>query len=387
MGKNKTVINIGDKFNRLTIIREVDKNKHGRRFLAICSCKDKTVKEYYLSHLISGKIQSCGCLHKEIVSSRRRREIGNIYGRLTVTEEVGRNKFGHRVVKAQCSCDGNIKIYEIDALRRGGTKSCGCYAIEKLRENKIESRENAIGRKYNKITVIKDTGHNKRGDRLVLGKCECDGNIKEYILYSLQSGRTKSCGCLGGRGKKYAKRQYEQFHPILTLIEEIRDSADGDGIEVKCKNMDCQIWFRPTNHQIKHRLAALENPIRHEECNFYCSPECSGSCILYRLKSNSVIYNNLYEKEQYFTEYELQIFSDEVKKRQFDEYGHNFCELKGHISDKPYHAHHVISKKQEWIYGLDPDNGIVVCEDCHNELHKGECSTGALKKIKCNNGK
>jgi len=107
----------------------------------------------------------------------------------------------------------------------------------------------------------------------------------------------------------------------------------------------------------------------------YCFDECKHSCPLFNLRSDpfkSVIQN--------FTSGELKVFADEVKHRQFLEYGHNFCELGDCEDDKegPYHAHHVIPKSVEWIFGLDPDNGIVVCQKCHDKLHKGECSTGAL---------
>ena len=116
------------------------------------------------------------------------------------------------------------------------------------------------------------------------------------------------------------------------------------------------------------------------ENNFYCSDNCKHSCILFNLKSDP------YDIAAPWTPYELSIFSKEVKHRQFLEYSYNFCEL-GDCEDNkegPFHAHHVIPKSQEWIFGLDPDNGIVVCQSCHDKLHKGECSTGALAKLKCN---
>lgn len=43
--------------------------------------------------------------------------------------------------------------------------------------------------------------------------------------------------------------------------------------------------------------------------------------------------------------------------------------------------------KVEWIYALDPDNGIVVCGEHHDKLHKGECSYSTLRKLKCEKDK
>ena len=85
-----------------------------------------------------------------------------------------------------------------------------------------------------------------------------------------------------------------------------------------------------------------------------------------------------------FTDYELHVFSEEVKKRQRDEFGYNFCEYGDCNNPGPYHSHHERPKSQEWIFALDPDNGVVFCEEHHYRfIHRDECSTGNLRNSKC----
>lgn len=66
-------IESGRKFNRLTIINEVEKHilpsgKKARRFLCECECGKE--KEVLLDHLKRGKIKSCGCYNSEVTSKR-----------------------------------------------------------------------------------------------------------------------------------------------------------------------------------------------------------------------------------------------------------------------------------------------------------------------------
>ena len=63
-------VNIGDKFNRLTLTIEDESHvypsgKTRRKFMAICDCGVE--KSYLLNQLTSGKTKSCGCLNMERV--------------------------------------------------------------------------------------------------------------------------------------------------------------------------------------------------------------------------------------------------------------------------------------------------------------------------------
>lgn len=60
---------VGQKFGRLTVIERAENDKKGNtRWLCSCSCGGKTTVGVY--HLTRGKIQSCGCIKKEMLSNR-----------------------------------------------------------------------------------------------------------------------------------------------------------------------------------------------------------------------------------------------------------------------------------------------------------------------------
>ena len=66
MGK-RLDIQEGERYNKLTIINEVDQ-RGGRRFLCQCDCGEYT--EVLLGNLRSGAINSCGCLATEVLVKR-----------------------------------------------------------------------------------------------------------------------------------------------------------------------------------------------------------------------------------------------------------------------------------------------------------------------------
>jgi hypothetical protein len=62
--------------------------------------------------------------------------VGDVFGRLTVTEELPSREVGgrfRRMVRLSCACGGEKTAY-VDNLRSGYTTSCGCLQVERLRE-------------------------------------------------------------------------------------------------------------------------------------------------------------------------------------------------------------------------------------------------------------
>lgn len=56
-------------------------------------------------------------------------------------------------------------------------------------------KDNLKGRRFGRLTVLKDSGKRKRGFVAWLCKCNC-GNLVEARSDNLKSGNTESCGCL-----------------------------------------------------------------------------------------------------------------------------------------------------------------------------------------------
>ncbi len=60
----------GEKFGRLTTVREIDVpgESRGRRILCLCDCGSKVVKDY--KAMRNGNVRSCGCLRKEVTAAK-----------------------------------------------------------------------------------------------------------------------------------------------------------------------------------------------------------------------------------------------------------------------------------------------------------------------------
>lgn len=63
-------------------------------------------------------------------------------------------------------------------------------------------KKNIIGKRFNRLVVIKDDGtRSSKGDIKWLCRCDC-GNFYHALGYRLKRGLTKSCGCLNDEKKR-----------------------------------------------------------------------------------------------------------------------------------------------------------------------------------------
>lgn len=307
--------------------------------------------------------------------------IGKKYNRLTIIGDLGTNKFGKTKVLAQCDC-GVIKEYILSRLIDGSTKSCGCYkkeSGENRRKRTKREREEYVGKKYGRLTVVSIAGIDNSGRAFTI--CDC-GELRECSLESLKKGYTTSCGCYQRENIKavhtYQVKDYQEKHPLFCKVEEIIDDPSFLGILVRCKK--CNEWFKPGKNQLWARVNAIEKPVCFEQSYMYCSEGCKYSCIAYNV--GVAIFKNDELNLNTPTVHELSIWREEVLKRQRNEYGYNFCtKCQG---TENLRAHHIDPKKLEPFLALDPENGIIFCRDCHlGDAHSGECSTGALAYKVC----
>jgi hypothetical protein len=175
----------GQRFGKLIVI-ERNKKINGNlsdKWLCKCDCGKETIVKQ--SNLHSGHTCSCGCLNEEKISDIT----GKKFGRLTAIREDPSSKKGKLKWVCQCECGKSVSV-DGYSLRGGRTKSCGCYNDEKRKEQKID----LVGRKFGRLTVIKDVGRRVNKSPLWLCQCDC-GGTKETTSKSLMGG-TKSCGCL-----------------------------------------------------------------------------------------------------------------------------------------------------------------------------------------------
>lgn len=79
--------------------------------------------------------------------SNKKNLVGNKYGCLTVLSETDRRKCNSVVWKCICECGNICYVTSVDLLH-SRVKSCGCLTHQ-------SKSEDLIGRKFNRLTVIK----------------------------------------------------------------------------------------------------------------------------------------------------------------------------------------------------------------------------------------
>lgn len=138
---------------------------------------------------------------------------GRTFGWLTVREEAERRN-GRRMWRCTCIC-GKEVVAEESHLKRGHTKSCGCYRRAKAREKLMD----LTGQRFGRLTAL---GPVQEADRTVsYWRCRCDCG-KEVICHkeNLRAGITRSCGCLLEEQRK--KNMEKAIHIVDgTCVEKI----------------------------------------------------------------------------------------------------------------------------------------------------------------------
>ena len=175
-------------------------------------------------------------------------------------------------------------------------------------------------------------------------------------------------------------------YSLLLKVEEIKEDSQTGKLMGRCKNSNCvnskekDGWFELSSTQIGLRGTSLNRNECGDWFYFYCSDKCKKGCPLHMSR-----YDPFEVKSgTQFTEQQLYEWNQHVRNKQKEEHGFNFCERCE--SKEKLHVHHVVPKKMIPDWSLDPDNGIILCEDCHYKIgHEigTLCSTSNLGKLKC----
>ena len=148
-----------------------------------CDCGNEILVES--RHLKRGTIHDCGCVTK--VSPGQKDLTDMRFGRLVCLAPTNkRSKSGSMIWRCKCDC-GNECMAVSTQLTQGYKKSCGCLSHPPLK--------NYVGKRFGQLIVTKYYGKLEGAHRW---ECKCDcGNTTLVHQTLLQSGKTKSCGCLG----------------------------------------------------------------------------------------------------------------------------------------------------------------------------------------------
>jgi len=205
-----------------------------------------------------------------------------------------------------------------------------------------------------------------------------------------------------GQENKYSIEKIQEKYKIFSKEEDMRYNPykPEKEIQVHCYNHNCPNskekdgWFTPTKNQFYLRKNALEKEDGNNGCYFYCLEECKQTCPSYNKKVSQLIEEDEIRagiiKEETSGE-ELQIFREEVLRRQKEELGYNECQYCENQNLEELVVHHEYPRKTHPQFELDPDNGIVCCglnseNKCHLKYgHRTvtPCSTGNLANKIC----
>lgn len=233
----------GRRFGRLVAVeRRAGSRKVDAAWLCKCDCGNE--KWVVTELLMSDKVRSCGCLHKEQLSQRRtiNEKKGTRYGKLVVVASAGKGgDHGHRLLwLCQCDC-GKQTIVEGNKLRNGNTSSCGCGIAEAI------SKAHAIdikGQRFGRLLAVKPVFlgakySNGRAKRQWEFLCDC-GKTTVSTVGMVKWGTTRSCGCLmreqsplnfhNEGHRAYAEDPEYASRPSLLYFVEVAHTCDKIGI-------------------------------------------------------------------------------------------------------------------------------------------------------------
>jgi hypothetical protein len=158
---SELVIQPGDRFGRLTIVKRLYKVNHVK-WTCLCDC-GKEVDLLQAALQGSRPQKSCGCLRDEKIRYKDLHK-GDKFGMLTLVEETRKrvtrssSKSGFMMQRAwvcQCEC-GNQSTVVIGHLLHGSSRSCGCNTYNRSQRVRKEG-----------FTIYHKAPHNRPSPRMI----------------------------------------------------------------------------------------------------------------------------------------------------------------------------------------------------------------------------
>jgi hypothetical protein len=222
----------GQRYGRLTVIREVERNGYTRRWLCRCDCGNERIVT--MPNLRNGHTTSCGCVQRERTSVANTEDLtGQTFGRLHVLGRAETKPSNVNKAFWACLCEcGNHIIVASDKLKSGDTRSCGCLRVgagQSVQEyNESNLRVNGVMTPALKRKVRSDSSTGVKGvSRRV------DKNGKEsYVATITIKGRTYYLGRFktleeAAQARKAGEKKYHQPY-LEELRNGQRDSQEVD---------------------------------------------------------------------------------------------------------------------------------------------------------------
>lgn len=181
-GSPRAHIDVGVRVGRLTVAAPTEQRKNGYVvWRCRCDCGGEALLDTRC--LQRGAVRDCGCLSK--VKPGRKDISGMRFGKLVAVAPTGEAAGGSAVWRCACDCGGSVCV-SLHQLTSGYRKSCGCLSHP--------ARKGFIGKRFGRLTVTDYAGKQAGMHRW---KCLCDCGRETVVGQTLlQTGKTRSCGCL-----------------------------------------------------------------------------------------------------------------------------------------------------------------------------------------------
>ena len=144
--------------------------------------------------MVCGNIKQALDTTEQQEPARARIGVGYRVGRLTVTAPTEEQKGEYTVWDCQCDCGGEIRL-DTRCLQRETVTNCGCTAQVKPGQKDI------TGMRFGKLVAVEPTGKVVRGSAVWRCICDCGGEVCAPY-HQLSAGYRKSCGCLSHPARK-----------------------------------------------------------------------------------------------------------------------------------------------------------------------------------------
>ncbi len=256
--ERKNKIGIGVRVGSLTVISATESRRQGYTvWRCRCDCGGEILLD--TRYLQRATVTDCGCGSK--VRPGQRDLTGLRFGKLVCVEPTDqRGPSGGVVWRCHCDC-GNDCLAVSTQLTSGYKKSCGCgrkpYGSQSTLKRKQGKNGASHGRnvageyvgcRFGRLVV---TAYDGKHDRQHYWRCICDCGKETVVSQTnLQSGHTRSCGCL--RQESYRNNLKLIDGTSVTMIESrkkkpIKSNTSGyNGVYWNRKNgtWSAQITFK-----------------------------------------------------------------------------------------------------------------------------------------------
>ena len=338
----------GDRYNDLTVIKEVSKIGDKRAMECVCKCGEIEIVK--LGELTRGRKICC------VKCTNKNRKIqvkpGQVFGSWTVIKEaephITKSGIKMRMFHCRCEC-GTEKDVALDSLTRGKSKQCRECRKTEIKPNQV----------FGRWTVLYETnackGKGGRNDRMFHCRCEC-GTEKDIMLSSLTTGQTTQCHKCSARTEIKPNQVFGRWTVLYeTELRGIRKTRSFHcrcecGIErdvllhslISGRSKGCQKCGRKERDR-KYRISKGLDP------DTYISPR---------------------------TEMERKVFASTIRTKIFSR-DNGKCQM----CFKPAEAvHHIIpwalcDRLEDQQLRYDPENCISLCRECHLEAHNGQTNS------------